>query len=105
SSLTGFINSYQKINYLNLGELWAVPIMLRLALLENLRRLSIQISIDLTNKSLATYWADELIEIAEKDPKSLVLVIADMARSKPPMVSSFVAELTRRLQEKGSSLV
>lgn len=104
-SLGGFVSSYQKINYLNLGELWAIPIMLRLALLENLRRLSIQISIDLTNKSLATYWADELIEIAGKDPKNLVLVIADMARSKPPMVSSFVAELTRRLQEKGSSLV
>ncbi len=104
-SLTNFVSAYQKVNYLNLGELWAVPIMLRLALLENLRRLSIQISIDLTNKSLATSWADALIDIAEKDPKNLVLVIADMARSKPPMVSSFVAELTRRLQEKGSSLI
>ena len=45
-----------------------------------------------------------MIDIAEKDPKNLVLVIADMARSEPPMVSTFVAELTRRLQEKGSSL-
>lgn len=87
-SLINFISAYQKINFLNLGELWAVPIMLRLALLENLRRLSIQISIDLTNKALATSWADELINIAEKDPKNLVLVIADMARSNPPMVSS-----------------
>src|SRR5688500_7595718 len=104
-SLSNFVTAYQKINYLNLGELWAIPIMLRLALLENLRRLSIQISIDITNKLLATSWADELIDIAEKDPKNLVLVIADMARSKPPMASSFVAELTRRLQEKGSSLV
>ncbi|MFN2438484.1 MAG: hypothetical protein ABR503_04735, partial [Chitinophagaceae bacterium] len=45
-SLTGFITAYQTINSLKLGELWAIPIMLRLALLENLRRLSIQISID-----------------------------------------------------------
>ncbi|MGZ8558483.1 MAG: cyclic beta 1-2 glucan synthetase, partial [Chitinophagaceae bacterium] len=104
-SLTNFVAAYQKINFLNLGELWAIPIMLRLALLENLRRLSIQISIDIANKSLATAWADEMIEVVEKDPKNLVLVIADMARSKPPMASSFVAELTRRLQEKGSSLV
>ena len=36
--------------------------------------------------------------IVERDPKSLVLVIADMARSDPPMTSGFVAELARRLQ-------
>ena len=104
-SLQNFVSAYQQVNFLNLGELWAIPIMLRLALLENLRRLSIQISIDITNKSLATYWADEMVSVAEKDPKNLVLIIADMARSKPRMASSFVAELTRRLQEKGNSLV
>ncbi len=104
-SLDNFVKAYQQVNYLNLGELWAIPIMLRLALLENLRRLSLQISIDLANKVLAASWADALITIAEKDPKNLVLVIADMARSKPPMDSSFVAELTRRLEEKGNALI
>jgi cyclic beta-1,2-glucan synthetase len=104
SSLTGFVNAYQTVSFLKLGELWAVPIMLRLALIENLRRLSLTIAEEITNKALANRWADEMISIAEKDPKNLVLVIADMARSEPPMVSSFVAELTRKLQEKGSSL-
>jgi len=33
--------------------------------------------------------------IAAKDPKSLILSIADMARSDPPMVGSFVAEFAR----------
>jgi len=103
-SLSGFAHAYQTIHYLKLGELWAIPIMLRLALLENLRRLAIQISIDISNKTLAESWAEQLTEVAEKDPKNLVLVIADMARSKPPIEGSFVAELTRRLQEKGSSL-
>ena len=42
--------------------------------------------------------------IAEKDPKNLILVIADMARSNPPMVSSFIAELVRRLQGQGPAL-
>src|SRR5450432_1019012 len=44
-----------------------------------------------------------MTETAEKDPKSLILVIADMARYGPPMESSFVAELTRRLVGKGSA--
>ena len=42
--------------------------------------------------------------IAEKDPKSLILSIADMARSDPPMVGSFVAEFARRLQGKSAAL-
>ena len=103
-SLSAFIKAYQTITTLKLGELWAIPIMLRLALLENLRRLSTQIAVDILNQNLANYWADAMTETAEKDPKNLVLVIADMARSNPPMDSSFVAELTRRLQGKGSAL-
>ncbi|MBC7886871.1 MAG: cyclic beta 1-2 glucan synthetase [Ferruginibacter sp.] len=101
-SLVSFVKAYQTSTFLKLGELWAIPIMLRLALIENLRRLSIQIAIDINNKSTAGQWADKILETVEKDPKNLVLVIADMARSEPPMDSSFVAELTRRLQEKGS---
>ncbi len=104
NNLSRFISGYQTINYLQIGELWALPIMLRLALLENLRRLAIQISIDISSKTDAAKWADLMIDSAENDPKNLVLVIADMARAEPPMESAFVAELTRRLQEKGSAL-
>src|SRR5688500_4842951 len=103
-SLSSFIAAYQTVASLNLGELWAIPIMLRLALIENLRRLAAQIAIDRINKNLADYWADEMTEIAEKDPKNLIVVIANMAKSNPPMVSSFVAELTRRLLGKGPAL-
>ena len=103
-SLAGFITSYQSANPLKLGELWAIPIMLRLALIENLRRLSTQIAFDRINQNLADYWAEQMTTTAEKDPKSLILVIADMARSNPPMVSSFVAELTRQLQGRGPAL-
>ena len=39
-----------------------------------------------------------MVEVAAKDAKSLILVVADMARSNPPMGSCFVAEFARRLQ-------
>ncbi len=78
--------------------------MLRLALIENLRRVAVRIATDRLDRNSADYWADLLTQTAEKDPKSLILVIADMARSGPPMVSSFVAELTRRLQGQGPAL-
>jgi cyclic beta-1,2-glucan synthetase len=102
--LSGFIKAYQTKKTLKLGELWAIPIMLRLALIENLRRLAVQIAIDIHYKDLANYWADEMTKSVEENPKNLVLIIADMARSEPPMVSSFIAEFTRRLQEKGTTL-
>ncbi len=101
-SLRSFVTSYQTVTILTFGELWAIPIMLRLALVENLRRVAVRVAADRINRNLANTWADQMIEVAEKDPKSLILVIADMARSKPDLVSSFVAELARRLQ--GQSL-
>jgi len=103
-TLNAFVHSYQKVNSLQLGELWAIPIMLRLALIENLRRLAGQMAVDRINKNLAGTWADRMIAIAEQDPKSLIVATADMARSNPPMADSFVAEITRRLLGKGPAL-
>ena len=102
--LSRFVAAYQKVTLLNLGELWAIPIMLRLALIENLRRVGAQEAASATDRDRATDWANQMIEVAEQDPKSLILVIADMARSNPPMASSFVAELARRLQGQSSAL-
>ena len=97
-SLGRFIKSYQSVQPLTLGELWAIPIMLRLALIENLRRAAARVQADWRYRDEASEWADIITEIAESDPKSVVLGVADMARSNPPMTSAFVAELARRLQ-------
>lgn len=103
-TLSRFVSAYQMVTPLKLGELWAIPIMLRLALIENLRRAGARIAAHRVDRNFADYWADRMMEIAEKDPKDLILVIADMARSGPPMVSSFVAELARRLQGQSAAL-
>lgn len=103
-TLEHFVAAYQTITPLTLGELWAIPIMLRLALIENLRRVSARITIARQYLNLAEKWANQMLETAEHDPKSLILVIADMARSDPPMESAFVAELTRQLQGHGPAL-
>jgi cyclic beta-1,2-glucan synthetase len=103
-TLSRFVTSYQTVAPLTLGELWAIPIMLRLALIENLRRVSLYVTRARTLVNLAQDWATRMIAVAENDPKSLILVIADMARSNPPLVSAFVAELVRRLQGHGTAL-
>ncbi|RJP79609.1 MAG: cyclic beta 1-2 glucan synthetase [Desulfobacteraceae bacterium] len=102
-NLQGFVAAYQSVTFLKLGELWAIPIMLRLALIENLRRVAARIAADRMDRNLANYWADLMTETAEKDPGNLILTVADMARSDPPMSSAFVAEFSRRLQGPGSA--
>src|SRR6478672_10829585 len=103
-SLGRFVAAYQGVTPLRMGELWAIPIMLRLALIENLRRVSARVMGHRIDRAIAESWADRLTSVAESDPKSLVLVLADMVRSKPPMSSSFVSELARRLQGQSTTL-
>ncbi len=102
--LRRFIAAYQTVSPLTLGELWAIPIMLRLALLENLRRVAARVMADWRGRGKAARWADSLLATAERQPHSVVLVVADMARSDPPMNSPFVAEMARRLQGQSPSL-
>ncbi|TDV72300.1 GH36-type glycosyl hydrolase domain-containing protein [Pseudomonas sp. LP_7_YM] len=103
-SLSRFIESYQTVMPLALGELWAIPIMLRLALIENLRRVASRVMANADERNLADDWAERLIEISEQDSKSVVLTVADMARSAPPITAAFVAEFTRRLQGQSAAL-
>ena len=103
-SLKRFVASYLSVTTLKLGELWAIPIMLRLALIENLRLIAAWIVSSRMDRNIAESWADKLTNIAIKNPKNLIIATADMARSNPPMVSSFVAELMRRLQGQGAGL-
>ncbi|MEO7072811.1 MAG: glucoamylase family protein, partial [Rhodanobacter sp.] len=93
-----FVRAYQTVAPLKLGELWAIPIMLRLALIENLRRVAARVMTDWAGRNAAARWAESMTTTAETDPKSVVLVVADMARSNPPMTGAFVAEMARRLQ-------
>ncbi len=103
-ALSRFVAAYQTTTTLKLGELWAIPIMLRLALIENLRRVASRIAAASIDRDLAVTWAERMIEVADRNPKNLILVLADMARSRPPLTPPFVAEFTRRLQGHSAAL-
>ncbi|SFD59497.1 Cellobiose phosphorylase [Chitinophaga sp. CF118] len=103
-SLSSFIVSYQTHSVLALGELWAIPIMLRLAVIENLRRVSGKIALDMIDRDMADYWSEKMMTIVTEEPGNLILTIADMVRSKPALTGPFVAAFTRTLQGKGPVL-
>jgi len=102
--LSAFIAAYQKVTSLKLGELWAIPIMLRLGLIENLQRVTTRLILAREHRDLADLWVDRLQAMAEKNPSHLVIVVADMAKADLPISSSFVAEFCQRLSRQSPVL-
>ncbi|HEU4731152.1 MAG TPA: hypothetical protein VFT22_24835, partial [Kofleriaceae bacterium] len=102
--LRAFVASYQEIQPLRLGELWAIPIMLRLALLENLRRVAMAITAERHDREAAANWVARMSAAAAANPTDVVLVLAELVAANPPLTSAFVAELASRLHAQGSAL-
>ncbi|NLB59615.1 MAG: cyclic beta 1-2 glucan synthetase, partial [Lentisphaerae bacterium] len=97
-NITHFIKAYQRVQSLKLGELWAIPIMLRLTLLENLRRVAYRIVWRRQHRELALKWARRFIAVAQKDPRLFVTELADFVRANPPMSPPFIAELYANIE-------
>ncbi len=95
--LRAFITAYQEVASLTLGELWAIPIMMRLGLIENLQRITTRLVSAEADRGEAHQWVDRLQEMAEDSPSNLVVVVADMAKAELPLSSAFVAEFSQRL--------
>ncbi|MEO7797093.1 MAG: hypothetical protein ABIY47_05140, partial [Opitutaceae bacterium] len=66
--LHAFVSAYQSAVPLKLGELWAIPIMLRLGLIENLQRVTSFLANARADRDLADTWVDRLQGVAEQNP-------------------------------------
>jgi cyclic beta-1,2-glucan synthetase len=104
-TVRAFVASYQSVTPLRLGELWAIPIMLRLALLENLRRVVVRVAAGRRERERAAYWIDRMLEVAAAAPAKVVLVLAEMVKENPPLTTPFIAEFASRMQGQGSALI
>jgi len=101
---THFVAAYQTVEPLKLGELWAFPIMLQLALLENLRRIAMRIARRREELDTAITWADRMLATAEKQPKQLIQLLAEFANADVPLTAPFVEEFYARLQAQGPAM-
>lgn len=64
-SLTAIVEGFQQIETLKIGELWALPSMVRYVLIENLRRISIRVERSRQMRRRANEAADELIRLGD----------------------------------------
>jgi cyclic beta-1,2-glucan synthetase len=99
-----FIAAYQSAEPLKIGELWAFPIMLQLALLENLRRVGLRIARRREERDAAIIWADRMLAAAEREPKQLIQLLAEFANADVMLTAPFVEEFYARLQAQGPAM-
>jgi hypothetical protein len=104
-TLRRFISAYQSVSALSIGELWAVAISLRLALVENLRRLATQIIRWRDERAEADKFADKLLEIATLQPAELVSLINERPPKPDKLRRAFVVQLTQRLREQHTEVL
>ena len=91
-----FLSAYQKVQPLTIGELWAVPITLRLVLIENLRRIAAQIVGAQRARLEADQIADSLLGLGDAEHRTVEEVIRSL--QKQPIIRSFAVQLLQRLR-------
>jgi cellobiose phosphorylase len=101
-ALARYTAAYQSVTHLTIGELWSVAIMLRLALVENLRRVAVGISWRRAHRDLALEWARRL-DVPADTHESAVVVLAELVRENPPLSAPFVAQFTQALKGRGAT--
>ncbi|MFC4670476.1 GH36-type glycosyl hydrolase domain-containing protein [Seohaeicola nanhaiensis] len=69
ASFTALVEGFQSIRDLKIGELWALPSMLRYVLLENLRRVSDRVAQSRNERAEANRLADHILR-DDQNPKS-----------------------------------
>src|ERR1044072_4843464 len=99
-TLRRFVRAYQQATPLTIGELWAVAITLRLALVENLRRLATRIVAARVAREEADALADQLLEAVERQPESLTALLVGRLGKTDDLDRAFVVQLTQRLRDQ-----
>ena len=82
--LVAYVNAYQEIQPLTIGELWAVSITLQIVLIENLRRLAQQITRSRAARREADGLADRLLGVSGRASEAASIVFAGRARGPCP---------------------
>jgi len=97
-SLRRFVRSYQAVEPLTIGELWAVAITLRIVLVENLRRAAASILVNRANRQVADALADRLLGVSgvAPEPDALRRRSDDGSDASP----AFIVQLVQRLRDR-----
>ena len=93
------VREYQRVTPLSMGELWAMPAMLRMGFLENIRHMAQRAARDAADTVAADEWVSRLLAADDAGSKVLARALADFVDQSRLLTPAF---LTRFLQQMRS---
>src|SRR5213083_2856904 len=99
-----FLAAFQAITPLDIGELWALPLMLRLQLLECIRALAIQVDQQQRESEEADFWANRLITAVRHSSPRLLKIMEQLVERYPEPTPHFASELVAHLYDDEGAL-
>ncbi len=103
-NILAFITAYQGEVLLSIGELWAVPQMLRTALMEGIQQIAGRTQTELRERGLANFWANRLIAVNRRDPQQIFPILAELTQTQPNPSPYFASQLIEYLYDEEAAL-
>jgi len=103
-NILAYIEAFQSVRTLTIGELWAIPQMLRIALIESIQNLAVTALADLRERQLADFWANRLIAGNRRDANQLFALLAELAATEPSPTPYFGVQLIGLLYDEAAAL-
>jgi cyclic beta-1,2-glucan synthetase len=104
-SVEVFVQGYQEVTELTIGELWAIPLMIRLVLINRLKEKATLILNARANRKKAEQWVDELRKEVEADPQEGLSRMAELQHSALAKQQDFMIALANQLRYGGPNLM
>jgi cyclic beta-1,2-glucan synthetase len=99
-----FVSAFQDVQVLVLGELWAIPAMLRLGLIENVRRMALRTTQRLHEIDRADRAAARISRAAAAGGLALEGALAHFTSEAHALSDTFVARFLHQLRMEGGAL-
>jgi len=103
-NISAYIEGYQSVAPLSIAELWVLPQMLRVAILENIYRLATRAHVERRENETADLWANRLTAFSRMEPDRLFAVLDQFTAKRQPPSSFFASQLVDSLHDDEAAL-
>ena len=93
-----YVESFQSVAPLSVGELWAMPAMLRLGLIESVRRMTLRTVQRLDEIELAAHWVDQILAASARGGNELRSALREFADAEHALTPHFVSRFLQSLR-------
>ena len=94
------IEQYQVVAPLSMGELWAIPAMLRMGFLENIRRMALRAQRDASDTRAADEWVTRLLAADAAGDDALARALNSFVTFSPELTPAFLTRFLRQTRSR-----